>query len=102
MPAPRSTAGEVPEPLAVPVPLELDVRLVPERGDRAGLHRAGDHQTGVPSHVEQVADQIGVAGEETRPDAREVRPLGEGVHRDHPVSPLDRTVRGGVVQVNSA
>ncbi len=86
----------------VAVALAIDMVVIGECGQRAGLHRAGDHETGVASDVGEVADQFGVAGEEAGPHPGQVGALRQGVDGHHPSSPVASAVLGGPSQVNSA
>ncbi len=63
--------------------------LVVIEGDGCGvLHRPGHHEAGVAAHGGQVADKLGVAGEEADPHPGEVRSLRERVDRYEPVEPV--------------
>ena len=99
----RQYLGQEGQPLPVAPPLLDHVGVVVEGGHRPGLDRAGDHETGVAADVGQIADQVGVAGEEAGPHPGQVGPLGQRVDGHHAVHARPAsTVGGGPSQVNSA
>ena len=59
--------------------------VVVEGDDAGGLSGTGHHHPDVLADLLQVAHQVAVAGVEADPHPGEVRPLGKGVHGDHPV-----------------
>ena len=101
-PTPSTPARKL-EPLPVAVPLDVDVVVVGEGHRAGGLDRAGHHQPGVLAHVEEEADQLGVAGVEAGPHPGQVGALGQRVDGDHALGPRrPASSGGGPSQVNSA
>ncbi len=60
--------------------LDGDVRVVAERGGRGRLHGGGRHQPDVLAGLDEIRDEIGVAGVEADAHAGHVRTLRHAVH----------------------
>ena len=52
------------------------------------------HQPGVLARLDEVRDEVGIAGVEADAHARQVRPLRQAVHREHAVEPAAEDRRG--------
>jgi hypothetical protein len=66
-------------------PLLVDVGVVGERRRGGRLHGRRCHEPGVLADLSQVADEGGVAGEETGSQPGHVRPLRQGMDGEHAV-----------------